>query len=42
MTSRVMASSAPNGSSINRIGGSCSSARVIEQRCCMPPLSSDG
>src|SRR6266516_7673221 len=34
--SRVIASSAPNGSSISTSLGSCTSARAIEARCCMP------
>ena len=38
--SRVRASSAPNGSSINTISGSLASTRAIWQRCCMPPDSS--
>ena len=37
-----MASSAPNGSSISMIFGSCTSARQIEARCCMPPESCHG
>jgi hypothetical protein len=40
--SRVMASSAPNGSSISRILGSCSRARAIAARWRMPPESSPG
>ena len=40
--SRVMASRAPNGSSIRRILGSNDSARAIDTRCCMPPDSSPG
>src|SRR5580704_13328022 len=42
MVSRVMASSAPNGSSIRRIFGFRISARQIATRCCMPPESSNG
>ena len=42
MRSRVMASSAPNGSSISMILGSCTSARQIEARCCMPPDNCQG
>ena len=42
MRSRVMASSAPNGSSISTIFGSCTSARQIEARCCMPPDNCQG
>ena len=42
MSSRVMASSAPNGSSISSSGGSSSSARQSAARCCMPPDSSRG
>ena len=38
--SRVSASSAPNGSSINRSGGSCTSARQMDTRCRIPPESS--
>ena len=38
--SRVIASSAPNGSSISSRRGSCTSARTIAARCCMPPDSS--
>ena len=37
--SRVISSSAPNGSSISRIAGSNASARAIATRCCMPPES---
>ena len=37
--SRVISSSAPNGSSISRIDGSKASARAIATRCCMPPDS---
>jgi hypothetical protein len=42
ISSRVKASSAPNGSSINRTAGSLASARTMEARCCMPPDSSRG
>src|SRR6267154_2248170 len=42
MDSRVIASSAPNGSSISRTFGSRIRARQIETRCCMPPDSSNG
>ena len=35
--SRVISSSAPKGSSINRIAGSKASARAIATRCCIPP-----
>src|SRR5471032_1174621 len=42
ISSRVSASSAPNGSSISRMSGSCTSARQIATRCCMPPDSSRG
>ena len=42
ISSRVKASSAPNGSSIRRIAGSWASARTIDARCCMPPESSRG
>ena len=41
-SSRVSASSAPNGSSISRMSGSCTSARQMPTRCCMPPDSSRG
>src|SRR5215210_6555435 len=40
--SRVISSSAPNGSSIRRIDGSSASARAIATRCCMPPDSCHG
>ncbi len=40
--SRVMASRAPNGSSIRRRAGSWTSARHSDTRCCMPPESSWG
>ena len=39
MRSRVISSSAPNGSSMSRIRGSNDSARAIATRCCMPPDS---
>ena len=42
ISSRVNASSAPNGSSRSRTSGFCASARTIEARCCMPPESSRG
>ena len=42
MCSRVMASSAPNGSSISSMAGSWIRARVIATRCCIPPESSHG
>ena len=42
ISSRVKASSAPNGSSISSSEGSTESARTIEARCCMPPESSRG
>ena len=42
MCSRVMASRAPKGSSISSMAGSCTSARVMATRCCMPPESSHG
>ena len=42
MRSRVIASSAPKGSSISSTDGSCSSARRIATRCCMPPESCHG
>ena len=41
-SSRVMASSAANGSSISRTDGLWISARQSETRCCMPPESSRG
>ena len=37
--SRVISSSAPNGSSISRIAGSKASARAMATRCCIPPDS---
>jgi len=37
--SRVISSSAPNGSSINRILGSDTSARAIATRCRIPPIA---
>ena len=40
--SRVISSSAPNGSSINRSAGSNARARAIDARCCMPPESCQG
>src|SRR5262249_45350151 len=40
--SRVISSSAENGSSIRRTSGSHSSIRQIATRCCMPPDSSFG
>src|SRR5829696_6000119 len=40
--SRVISSSAPNGSSISSSFGSVASARAIATRCCMPPDSSAG
>ncbi len=40
--SRVISSSAPNGSSISSRAGSKESARAIETRCCMPPESCQG
>ena len=39
---RTMGSTAPNGSSIRRTGGSAASARATPTRCCWPPDSSDG
>ena len=42
MTSRVISSSAANGSSISRIAGWKTSARASDTRCCMPPESSCG
>ena len=40
--SRVISSSAPNGSSISSSAGENDSARAIETRCCMPPESCHG
>ena len=40
--SRVISSSAPNGSSISSSFGSNDSARAIATRCCIPPDSSHG
>ena len=40
--SRVISSSAPNGSSISRSAGENERARAIETRCCIPPESSHG
>ena len=40
IASRVMLSSAPNGSSISRIAGSGASARAMPTRWRMPPESS--
>ena len=40
--SRVISSSAPNGSSISSSAGSNESARAIATRCCMPPESCHG
>jgi len=42
IASRVIASSAPNGSSIKSSAGSWISARTSATRCCMPPESSHG
>ena len=39
---RVIGSSAPNGSSMSRIGGSTASARATPTRCRCPPDSSSG
>src|SRR5271166_5899675 len=41
-SARVTGSSAPNGSSISRIGGSAASARATPTRCRCPPESSRG
>ena len=41
-SSRVSASSAPKGSSMSRMSGSCTSARQMPARICMPPDSSRG
>ncbi len=40
--SRVISSSAPNGSSIRMRAGSKAKARAIATRCCMPPDSCHG
>ena len=40
--SRVISSSAPNGSSISSSAGENESARAIETRCCIPPESCHG
>ena len=40
--SRVISSSAPNGSSIRRIDGLVTSARAMATRCCIPPESCHG
>ena len=40
--SRVISSSAPNGSSMSRSAGSNERARAIETRCCIPPESCHG
>ena len=40
--SRVISSSAPNGSSIRSSAGENESARAIETRCCIPPESCHG
>ena len=37
--SRVISSSAPNGSSMSRSAGENENARAIDTRCCMPPES---
>ncbi len=42
ISSRVSASSAPNGSSIRRRSGSPINARQMETRCCIPPDNSRG
>ena len=42
MCSRVISSSAPNGSSMSSSCGSNDSARAIATRCCMPPDSCAG
>ena len=42
MRSRVIMSSAPNGSSMSRNGGANVSARAMATRCCMPPESCHG
>ncbi len=40
--SRVISSSAPNGSSISKIAGSKARARAMLTRCCIPPESCQG
>ena len=40
--SRVISSSAPNGSSMSRIAGFAASARAMATRCCIPPESCHG
>ncbi len=40
--SRVISSSAPNGSSMSRSAGENESARAIATRCCIPPESCHG
>ena len=40
--SRVISSSAPNGSSISSSAGENESARAIDTRCCIPPESCHG
>jgi hypothetical protein len=40
--SRVISSSAPNGSSMSSSAGENESARAIETRCCIPPESCQG
>ena len=42
MCSRVISSSAPNGSSISSSGGWAARARAMATRCCMPPESCHG
>ena len=42
MCSRVISSSAPNGSSISSSGGWAASARAMATRCCIPPESCHG
>ena len=42
ISSRLIGSIAPNGSSIRRTGGSAASARATPTRCCCPPESSFG
>lgn len=40
--SRLIGSTAPNGSSISSSGASAASARITPTRCCWPPESSRG
>ena len=42
ISSRLIGSMAPNGSSISSTGGSAARARATPTRCCWPPDSSLG